>query len=818
MATGDLIQFEVMNDAALPNGGNIDGNGVIARLRFENISASATFDATKFSFLCARPGFNQTKVWSAGNVVDVINCQGLQRQPFPNGTLFLTNAVGADLDVYIALSNTVFIIDTISSVAVTSGFYGACTTSTLATGTNSSTLPYPLPIAAPLHEPHEYLGPTGTFAAEWAVDHWSARAGQTVAAVEPYITANAVSSATATTMSLSSRFTTPFPIPCYKANIARTGLTDGAGTLDAKIYPWVWGSATPWDTATQCEAWPTKNTPAGLPVCIDSDGSDALAYCYVDPAGLTTGATFSTTLPAPGSYVLGVTPAFATIAAAATAGKTWNFNGSNRARPHNDIGSLCILIPDGVLLDGLGASMTSQTTYNPGRRPFIITRAPGANVATTGLTRLTTGTIVTAPSRLKLEWISLTPGAAGATTHTLIDMNAEGAATTARTAANVCTLVASNCIGAGGNDNTNAVFSRRGYTWLHNCNLAAFGKNSFVSNAGLFVGIAQVLGCTLDNRTNDGIASVAVAAMAATIIGGSRIYNYITPLEVSGAVQPQLGAMKWNTRFDIATVASADRIDLGNKNGIGARGSSAMNLLVRQTAAAGTPGVIDGGEVGALYCSADFESGPTEVPAFQNMLITHVTVAGGRFNIGYNEINAVRVAKFGRLRFLAADRINTKMDYHAGPGTPTQSGARTGSMAFRAGTSSEGVRLSQSDSQASSAPGYANWVGEFARRGQAINIGFGNMYVSRTDLAGTNVAGNDGDYTPLAALFGAVPSGAAAIAFDLVGNARRIDGTGAAGAIERPADAASGWPARGIRGAIRAAPKIAVSSSAAQAA
>jgi hypothetical protein len=59
------------------------------------------------------------------------------------------------------------------------------------------------------------------------------------------------------------------------------------------------------------------------------------------------------------------------------------------------------------------------------------------------------------------------------------------------------------------------------------------------------------------------------------------------------------------------------------------------------------------------------------------------------------------------------------------------------------------------------------------------------LWVNDTSLAVGNNLAAAGDYAPRAALFDRIPAGRAVTGFDLLGNARRNDGSGAAGAIER---------------------------------
>ena len=74
MATGDIIAFQIMSAAALPNGGNIDGNGVIARIRLEGLAGNigGAYDLSKLTGTGASPGWNRAKAYSATNTARAV--------------------------------------------------------------------------------------------------------------------------------------------------------------------------------------------------------------------------------------------------------------------------------------------------------------------------------------------------------------------------------------------------------------------------------------------------------------------------------------------------------------------------------------------------------------------------------------------------------------------------------------------------------------------------------------------------------------------------------------------------------------------------
>jgi len=125
MATGDIIAFQIMDAAALPGGGNIDGNGVVARIRLEGLAANigGSYDLSQLVGLGLRPGWNRAKTYSATNVVSVVALtEKIIRRPFPNETLRIEAAVGADLDIYAYLTEEWFAADTLTTVSIAAGF------------------------------------------------------------------------------------------------------------------------------------------------------------------------------------------------------------------------------------------------------------------------------------------------------------------------------------------------------------------------------------------------------------------------------------------------------------------------------------------------------------------------------------------------------------------------------------------------------------------------------------------------------------------------------------------------------------------------
>ena len=785
MATGDIIAFQIMSSAALPNGGNIDGNGVIARIRLEGLAGNigGSYDLSKLSGTGNSPGWNRAKVYSTTNAArEIALTSKIVRRPYPNEALRIEQAVGADLDIYAYLTEEWFVADTLSSVSIASGFYAGSNASTLAGAglTNSSTRAYRMPqISWVGLEPWRRMTSSG-LTVEAIIDHHNARDGQPVPAVDFYITRSAVTSTASTNaMVLSNEVTTPYRPGVYRATVPMGSLSQGDGDLGAIIYPWV-GTAT-WDTNTADYAsFPCLGTPRLYPVTIDSDGSFAPAGAYVSHTGVQIGTPSIGLLSGQGAYVPGTTPAYASIKAVFDAARAFNNNAANRARVHDDMAGIFAVIPSGTIIGTWGtASLQSTTTYPPGSGYCGIRIETGASRSNTGLT----SNARPHPSRMLLDGVGLFPGAAGGVTHIITDGGNTGAPTTQPSRLAAVYLVVRNCIGTGNNDNANSPTMRAGYRFIHNCSLTSFGDDIVSTNSGLFSGVVQLHGCTINNNAN----TVAALCQSPSIIGCFLATVQVISLG-PGAAPDALGRMVHSTRIETdddgaPTFTTAGIVNTSTAGrAIGVRGESWVNVLVRKTSSILPAGTLGDGSSPAFQISADFAGGPTEQPSITNINMAYVSIAGARRNGPYQEVGAQRTVKELREIGIAAHQWNSKGDLF--PGTGGASGVRTGTFAFRHGNARFGV-VGGDNSNTNLDPGPQSLLGDCLPPLSTMNVGYANMWASDTSLGGSNLYGNPGDYAPRTALFARIPAGRAATAFDLSGLVRRNDGFGAAGAIER---------------------------------
>lgn len=155
------------------------------------------------------------------------------------------------------------------------------------------------------------------------------------------------------------------------------------------------------------------------------------------------------------------------------------------------------------------------------------------------------------------------------------------------------------------------------------------------------------------------------------------------------------------------------------------------------------------------------------------------------------------VADFVSGAVQATDLADTARWANAGTVHSTAYGSqplRTGTWRFQHAVRNFG-NVASKTANGDSSPSPGSWYGEAWGRGGSINATWANYFKSRTggalgaftawgDYRPQSIAAGDANDSPLLAR---VPAGAAVTPFDLLGVARRNDGTGAAGPYERSA-------------------------------
>jgi hypothetical protein len=779
-ATGDIIEAEIMGPANMPAiATNIPGNGKILRIRFKGIGTSSTVDATKAIFTCIRPGFGTDRLWHIDNIVEQIRITGLYRLAYPNQAVKMMEVVGSDVDTYWAVERSIFVKDRCYNLEIQAGFFGACTTSTIAVIDSTSTRPYEMPQVDCIASPPVWRMPSAGLYSEWAVMHHGARAGQTVAAVEIYVNDSLASpgsgneSKVAVTSMIASTLTLPYKPPVFAGTVPITGLSNGLGGLSIRVFPWISDNA-PWElSANGAASVADTSMPAYQPVQIDSDDSYKAARAYVSHTGSLIGSPAIST-SALAAYNPGTTAAYASVAALFTAGKTFNNSGS-RTRTHNDIDAIEAVLPDGTIIAGFGGDISNQTNYPVGNGPLPrVVAASGANRDNTGITYA--ASIANKRYRhLEIEGINIVPGTSGTADHTVLHGVSNSTAPTTLQIAVM--LRAKNCKSYGSGDALNPVIILPGHRWYVNNDFKDLGLVPMTANYAFYQSIA-IHGGTYDWRTSlpNGANGMSCIRMA-----GARFWQLVPePENASRTTQYMVGNSYWHNRIDFGGNGSGANPSLGTNRidgEIGARGIAFCGNLIRQTNSAAN-------EKPSLQIHADFTTSggtPYDLGPVRNANVWGNTINGGRYNRGYNEVGTTRVIKDFYEYFNATDDWNAKTDLKDTPTDP--SGLRTGVFALRFGTDKGYNRNSQTSSQGDTyVP--TSWLGEAAAIGDVISIGDANMFVTNAGTYGTNNLASDGDYHPLAALQSAIPAGRAPWSVDINDVAIPNDGTGAAGALQ----------------------------------
>jgi hypothetical protein len=781
---GDLIEAEVLGVGPVSGQGTIDSNGRIIRMRFKGMTTGQAVDISKCTITVTLPGWNTSKVYSSTNLTQTMGVRGEVRKPYNQHATKLSAAVGSDVDVYFFLDRAIpKAPSAVTSIVLTSGFYGTSNAITFSDVVNNSTRDFKVPQLG--YHQQRYWGrmTDAGLDVEVCVDHAAARALQTVAVVEPYVHVGATEygSVAINSMTQSDRLSgRPYQLSVYKGTVPRAGCPNGEAALDTRVYPWV--GDTVWDTATAGIAPPTNSDcPAGLPINCDADGSYTDVGAYVSATGVQIGSPSIKPLGSLGSYAS--EGAYATAAAVAAAVRTYNNNGANRTRVHDDLAGGWALAPNGNLIAGLGANISSVTTYPVGLGWFTLGREAGSTKATTGWTYASTGTNKTTTRRFRIYDCAVVPGASGSANHTVFQQNSGQANVAAKpTMANACFTLVEACVGSGGNDNTNAVILNKGFCWHWNNDFTDFGGSPFAQSTSFYAGVVEIAGCDLNNAGSSSASAIECGAVFAT---RARQLRYDLP-NPSGVNKPfPDGPMLWNTSVDIeGSSAISSNISIGGNSGlaIGPRGWSTLGVSSRRTRA-GFSAIGDSAPT--LQIAADYNTGAgTDQADIQNLNIRHVSCAGTRGNILYNEANGTPVYKERDADILgwATHQKNNKGDLSVAGGG--QNGARMGPLPYRYGQNVCGVVSGDISSNATGiAIGADSWLGEVVPPNSQDNVGYANMYTTDTSLVGTNVAANPMNWTPLTALRNRIPAGRAVVPYDRLGTPMRNDGTGAAGCL-----------------------------------
>lgn len=811
----------------------VDMNG--AGLQIKS-AVAGTPDATKVSVTVQRNGFDTSK--GAVTYSETLVGLGVLRNPYPAQG----SAVQLESNQYIiVLSDQICATDAITNVTLAAGYLPGSSAVSFSGVNRYDSATYPNPISGILNPPYERIGNAG-LRVELAVAHRHARAGQQVAAVEvwvedsggnagPVTTINAmtVSQYTPSTGYVTPRYT---PAPVFAGTVSVTGLTNGAGRLHYKVYPFsgpVYSSKTGLQTAT----WPNLNQPTdGWPVCIDKAGSHAEIYAWVNQDGTAGGsAAVQTGASDPGSAA-----SYATVAAAASAIKAYN----NANRGHNDLSGGVIMLRD-VTGSAAGANagsystrgipFSATSTYTPGLTPLKIRAASGvASQLCRWRGIQPDGTVISlankaVATRVRWEYIYFDSVGLTGTDHIAVDGTAAGLPTTQPTETAHVSQIFVGCIERGSSAQTNPTRYRCGLTFeygMDSLDPVATGGSGAYNYVSGWAGVVAAIGCKYAR------SAWSTLAINPRIWLGGYIKNMtLQTMTFANANTPLIRGQMWGAFEAHGAQITANIINIGGAGYWPVQDLWLGQFLARATVPTGTkPPLVRIGADGARV-------------KIDNVLVQYATTAGERVNMCYNDQGYWPVRKSGAVKFSSIYDINNKRDtfpatetpatsndgtwsasraYYQGQvlydGTSTYyqavqdasagtaltntaywfvcpSGAtawgaqprRLGAMRYACGVGNRGNAFHQSNNLDAS-PGPTSWYGEFAWQDTGYNVTL--SYTRDTSSTGSPSDSDDGDYTPTGtAQLNKVPSGLAVLPFDLRGTARRNDGTGACGCIER---------------------------------
>lgn len=734
---GGLLSLTIADSTAIDPISSIgpSGDGWVASVVLKAItSLVGTVDPTKLSISVTDPGFDTSG--NATTVSRTITGVAHVRRQYPNGASRMISTDGTDLTLLISLDDWIYSGTTIVSASIASGFYTGSAASTAGTKTNSSTLGYPNPIFGWLNPQNESTG--ATHGVEAVVFHRHARSGQQVACIKYSVNDGTHTSADVlvSSVALSSRVTSGNRPECWAGTLDMSGMDQGVTcTVNAKIYPWI---GTEWNIGTSGVAWPTASPQTKLRVFCDRTGGYGGAYAYVKSgaSGGTVSATPATAKADP----------YPTIVAALAAVKTWN----NANKAHNNLGGAFVRLMD----DGSGGAQThnvaTAAVNSPGSTWCTIEKDPD----TAAVVSITFTAQSAFPTLIKYKNVN---HLLGSTTYNILGHNEADSAV---------------CLEGCAIDNTT---NKKVIGWY------AFKYLLNTTFTGSAADLNALVSATADVALMGGCSGTTTALLAARDIAKVFVGNVMPAQALSGSTA--------GAGMDGQIVFNNTAYSIEWQKGTTAQtlsyGFAAVQNLCEKAA-----GAI------ALNCWAD-----GDLTTIINHLDMHNTAVGERCSRMYNDVVACDVVpngvvKMGRSMYSIYDNYNFKDDrFSTGAGS-----VGNWSYGYGVGNTGNVSLFGAIGRDASYAPHNDNadvpylgsaWLSSSEYNLYRTALGFTqaqimDMFTNYT-VAPRAVPAGGGSYVPLSSathLKDRVPSGKSVLKYDIAGNLRKTDGTGAAGCYE----------------------------------
>lgn len=729
-ATGDY------GDATARTG--VDGNGWVGEV-IVPLRAAATFDPTKLLHVIDSPSFGPDT--TPTTLRREIRGTVVLRRQYPAHASKMQSDDGLHAKIYYALQETVYAGCTLVSVTAEPGYYADLTPGSVSTVANNSTRTYPKALAAWVNT-QENRATGSTYAVELAAAHDHGRNGRMVACVQFIATdGNSHTAATQTTStpSLSSLQTQGNPTEVYKASIPLSALdAGGICQVNAKVYPWIGDASAVLDLAVDGYAWPTANPQTPLRFLNDKNGTygGAIAFWRAGAGG--TGVVSRNEATARASP-------FATLALASAALAA--FNNANSTPAHNDHSGSTIYAMD----DGAGGDVVHTI-------PASIT-TPAGNC-----------------------WTEVKPDPAAVGAVSLLMDNARGVPNKFKFFLNI-THTAGNGFDGGSTANSK-MLAFAGGTITSTSTVPLHYRNGLVSLANVtIIGTAQrnMLAGYANTRTQTALA-LGVIAEGATGDGNVLPYAMIgcrlrrlALQEITPASMPsnddQDGMFVMNTWF--REVRSSGTLPSLISNRPWSRGLAVVQNLFEGGVPNAT-GLRLGGDGTSMACD--------------NVVFDYNTIVGGRINHGYTDVAAVAgVLRRLRMRFnICNDTWNCKTDTFT---TNTTVTGRVGNWEHLHNVGNKGNVVTGGSANNSAPNPDTSWLGPWWPAA-TYNVGAGNVTFTDDKSLPIGSGALGGTYSLTGstnAAYDQVGSGEAKLAYDIAGNARRNNGTGASGCYERAA-------------------------------
>jgi hypothetical protein len=723
----------------------VNGDGWVAKVTLPYIAAT-TFDPTKISLVLSDPGFNAGGTTTVNRTIR--GGKILRRQYTPGGAQAnpMSSNDGVTMQVWFSLigDNAEFAVvyqgSTISSANAASGFYGSAVSGSISGLTNSSTRPYLKPGVAWLNRQHEVTGSGGQYV-ELVAMHKHAKNNQQVARVEFIATdahSNTAATQTCSVPTLSTLCTKGQPPEVYSATIPVTALTQAdLCIVNAKVYPWIGDSTAILDLSVDglntTGTYTTANPQTTLRFVNDKTGAYGAAHASVR-AGVTGGTVQSTETASRATPFPDVASAQVAIAA---------FNNTRGDHTGYDGGHIWLMDDGsgGAVAHDISTNAFNTNTNNKGL--LEIKRSP-SNTAAATVTLINNNTFV--------GW--------GLSWHVDFSIPAVGSKLLRTGDASGNTISYFNDLtitqdGAGqANYEQNA--------GIRNVTHVGAAINPMCNGGGpaLRIEVNLWLGYICDSAAL-GSTTVTNRAIIGCALGGIQLG------EADPATFPlmssQDGKIIVNNKFLKNTDASRVLDGIVTTRGL----FIGQNVFERA-----------GGSSQQLLSIADLGSDV----AIDNIVVTSNTMAGNRFNLLYTDVSTKLKRAWTRYNLLF--QRNTKSDVYTADATTT---GRNGSCAYINGVDNWDV-CTFGDSNGAPAPGLGNWIGEYWANPTMVKVGVANVtFTTDASQNGSNTGGGDYSLTGSSnAAYATVPAGMCPFKYDIAGNARRTDGSGASGAYERP--------------------------------